>query len=657
MPPKKFDKNKPKNSKKNQPVASKSKRIKNDFDKELKKIYQDEKGRLPKMTGLEFKEKNRALKIFIYIIITLTVLFAVSFLGFLIFQPTPKFTGDKIHLEIKAPFSALSGENINYQIKYTNSEETSLTQAQLIVYLPNGFILESESQPSITKNKEEQKITNIKTWQLNDLQPKQTGSIELSGQLIGAADSKQTISAILSFTPANFSSEFQKSIGFTTEINASLADLKAEYPTQIANLEETEFNLKITNTSKDTELKNLQIKLDYPQEFYLDASQIIKEGQDKPPFEAEKEPEGESKQKIWQIENLPPQSILQINFKGKFDVQETSEQQLNINLELKGPDDEYYLQTVTDLEIEVIKGELLSNLIIQGSNQNKPVNFGETLNYLLTVKNKSKRILGNLKIRAVLDSIILDWTTLKDQNNGLRDSQQILWTKDQIPDLAMLLPEEEVEIVFQINLKNWQENQRYKEEDLQVKSFFETQINKVNNKETELVNQSPIIINLINTNLQLQSEGRYFDDNNQTVGSGPLPPIVGQKTSYRIFWALTNSLHEIKDIEVKAKLPDYVNYEGQEDISTGKIFKDKNNELVWQISRIPTSIKEATAEFSISITPRDEDADKILTLLPEISIQATDAKTNGKINLTNKGITTNLEKDPLAKGKGLIQEE
>jgi len=626
------------------------------IDKELRKIYQDEKGKIPKMTDFEFKEKNRALRFIIYAIIALAVLFIVSVLGFLFFQPAPKFTDNKVNLEIKAPFTANSGENITYQLKYTNSEEITLTQTQLNVYLPNGFILEDESQPSLIKNGDQDQKSNVKTWVINDLAANQSGTLELKGRLVGSLNSKQTISAILSYIPANFSSEFQKNVSFTTEINGSLLSFETEYPNQVANQEENEFNLKITNNSKDVSLENLQLELNYPPNFTLTASQIIEPGQEKGPFSPE-ETEEDVTQKIWSIDSLANQSTILLNFKGKFDVSETSTEQLNLKLKLKGPTDEYFSQQEKDLGIEVVKGELLSNLIIQGSNQNKPVNFGDQLTYTLNIQNKSKNTLGDLKVRAVLDSIFLDWSTLKDDNNGLKDSNQILWTKDQIPDLALMLPEEEVTINFQITLKDFSDSKKYKEEDYQVKSFFETQINKIDNKGTELVNESNTLINLINTNLTLDAEGRYFDDNNQTVGSGPLPPIVGQKTTYKIYWIINNSLHEIKDIEVRAKLPDYINYEDQENISTGNLFKNRDNEIVWQISRIPTSITEAKAEFSISLTPQTADVEKILTLLPEIQLQATDSQTNGKIYLTATGITTNLDTDPLGKGKGLIQPE
>jgi hypothetical protein len=625
-----------------------------EIEKSLKSIYQEPSGKMPNLSKLELKNKHKTRNLVILIIIILTCILIVSFLGLLIFQPTPKFTSNKVGLEIKAPFSVKSGEKFRYEIKFTNQEETSLTKTQLIVYFPNGFIFDTSTLPSVAKENDLNTglNSNIKTWKINDFFSGQSKTIEINGRLIGDINSKQTISATLSYVPANFSSEFQKNASFTTEVNDSLLNLEIEHAAQIADQEETEIILKVTNKSADQELYDLEADLNYPPEFILQESQIIDENNQKgnviEPIKDQTSPLS------WTFEMLPPQAQKQIKIKGKFDVTESKQLELSAQLKLKGPAEDYFLQKEEKFNMEIIKGELLTNLIISGSNQNKPVNFGETLNYLIVLQNKSKSTLGDLKVRAVLDSTLLDWTSLTDKSKGIIEESQIFWTKDQIPTLALLLPEEEVEINFQINLKNYQP--KYKPEDLLVKSYYETQINQIDNNPAEIVAQSNTIINELNTNLDLQAKVLYFD-NNQTVGFGPLPPIVGQKTTYQVYLNLTNSLHDIQDIDVKIKLPSNVNLESGENISTGDFYRNEANEISWRIARIPNTINDATANFGISITPNGNDAQKILTLISEINLTAVDIQTKGQIIKLLQGYTTNLDDDPLAKGKGLVQTE
>lgn len=627
-----------------------------EIETELKSIYRDNKGAMPNLTKLDFIPKNRIRNLIILIISFLLIVFIFSVLGFFVFQPKPKFTSNKVALEIKAPFTANSGENINYQIKLTNNEDVSLTNIQLDVFFPSGFIFSDSSKEPLAL--EEEKKSNIRTWKINDLFTGKSEMLNINGYIIGPLASKQVISATINYIPANFSSEFQKNSAMTTEISGGLLDLTSAHAAQIANAEIIEIKAMAKNTSTDTELNNIQIDFNFPAEFALIDSQVLISDQDTVSLpKIDKNFKYKTAPDTINFDLLLPQEEKNILYRGKFEVGESKSLELNLQVKLKGPAEEYYVQKEDKFNLEIIKGDLLTNLIVQGSNQNKAVNFGDALSYLLTLENKSKKTLGDIKVRAVIDSPVVAWAALDDKNNGIYEEGQILWTKDQIPALALLLPEDEINIDFTIDLKSLANLKKYKAEDLLVKSFFETQINTINNTDTELISQSNTIINELNSDLKLQVDGRYFGANSETLGSGPLPPIVGQKTTYKIFWALTNSLHEITDIEVKARLPDYINYEGRENYSTGNIFKNQNNEIVWQIARIPNTVNEATAQFDISLTPRSEDVLKILTLIQGINLIATDNQTKGQITLSSPGLTTNLDTDPLGKGKGLIQAE
>jgi hypothetical protein len=625
-----------------------------EIDKELKSIYRDAQGNMPNLTKLDFIPKNRKRNMIIGLILVLLVIFLVTIFGFWSFRPSPKFSGNNIKLEIKAPFTINSGEKINYQIRFANNEGVSLTKTVLTVNLPDGFIFINSNIPAQSNEN-----PKIKVWQVNDLNMGQNKIIDINGVLISPINSKPVITATLTYIPANFSSEFEKSVTFTTEVMDSLINLTTEHAAQVANGEITEIKVKLANKSAEIALSNLEIDLNFPAEFSLLESLQLNPGETAKPadLKALDKAKPDVSPKISTLTSLMPQEEKTIIYRGKFTVPESKNIDLNLQTKIKGLNDEYFVQEEETMTFEIIKGELLTNLIIQGSNQNKPVNPGDTLNYLLSIENKSKKTLGDIKIRAILDSLFIDWKSLNDKNSGIQEDNQILWTTEQIPALANLLPEEEVEIAFQIKLKNLADVKNYKTEDLKVTSFFETQVNKSNNTDTELTNESNTIVNEFNTNLTFASEARYFGSASETLGSGPLPPIVGQKTTYKIFWKLNNSLHEISNIIVKAKLPSYMTYEAGENLSTGNIIKNQNNEIVWQIARIPASVTQATADFSISLTPQTQDVGKILSILQEGTLTATDAQTNGQITITFPGQTTNLDSDPLGKGKGLIEAE
>lgn len=640
---------------------SSKKTYSSNIDKDLKKIYQDEEGNLPKMTGLEIKKRNTILKIFISVIIILSIIFLAAFAGFVFFQPKPNFSGDKINLEIKGPFTALSGENINYTITINNNEDISLTNTQLTLYLPSGFKL-IEADPQFETDPEKNQENNysaIKKLQINDIYPQQKKEIKIQGQLIGETESNQTLSAALNYIPANFSSEFQKNITFSTEIIDSLIELETESSSQIANLEETEIKINLKNKSEDLDLSDIDVELNYPIEFSVSKLKYTNKETDEKTTISYDNDENDQEiptQTIWNLKKLQANNTAEIIFIGKFDSQESDVFNLTLNIKQKAADEKYITQKQEKFEIQVIKGELLNTLIINGSNNDQTINFNDSLDYLLNIKNKSTTALGDVKVRLVIDSPLIDWDTLVDENNSYKEGNQLLWTKEQISDLSVMLPEEEIDINIKLNLEDFNPDKNYKGEDLKISSFFETQINKIDNTETNVELTSNSIINEINSNLSINAYGRYFDEKNATIGSGPLPPVVNQKTTYKIFWEISNSINEIKNIEFTAAMPEYVKFEDNQNTSAGSVKQD-NNKIIWQISRIPNTINTATAEFDISITPDEDDVHKLLTLLSDIKITAEDAVTQGQITVEHKGITTDLENDPQAEGKGLVQEE
>ena len=169
-------------------------------------------------------------------------------------------------------------------------------------------------------------------------------------------------------------------------------------------------------------------------------------------------------------------------------------------------------------------------------------------------------------------------------------------------------------------------------------------------------NRSNTIVNKINSDLKFSEAVRYFSQDNIPVGTGPLPPQVGQTTTYKVYWNLTNNLHELSDLSVKVNLPDYVSWDGKERATVGKVsYLSGENAIVWEIGRLPITVFQASAEFSISVVPREEDRNTIMVLLPGSKISATDAETGAVLTQSTKAKTTKLEDDEIGKGDGIVE--
>ncbi|MBU0897552.1 hypothetical protein KJ806_00280, partial [Patescibacteria group bacterium] len=169
-------------------------------------------------------------------------------------------------------------------------------------------------------------------------------------------------------------------------------------------------------------------------------------------------------------------------------------------------------------------------------------------------------------------------------------------------------------------------------------------------------NSSNIIINKINSDLNLTEQVRYFNDDNIAVGSGPLPPKVDQTTSLKVYWTINNNLHELNNLIVSTQLPDYVKFGNKSNVSVGSLdYDEQNNIVTWNIGRLPISTYKVNSEFNIEITPKENNRNKILVLLSGTNISAIDSETNATIKKTMEAQTTRLKDDNIANTDGIVE--
>jgi uncharacterized repeat protein (TIGR01451 family) len=297
------------------------------------------------------------------------------------------------------------------------------------------------------------------------------------------------------------------------------------------------------------------------------------------------------------------------------------------------------------------------NLIVNGSNQNQPISFGQILTYSIVYKNLGQKDLDDVSFTITLDSDILNFEEIEDKNFGIIDNNSITWGKDQISELDLVRPLDEGSIDFSIKVLD-STDVNLDTDNLQVKSKSQASLIKIGDLEIEELDiSSNEILNNINTDIQLKVEGRYFNEDNIAVGTGPLPPVVGERTTFRIYWYIANSLHEVSDVVVSAVLPDGVEWVDKYLVKTGQIsYSDKDNRVSWSINKISAGqdFQDINTWFDVAVIPTKQQEGKLLILSDQTFLVATDEQTESEISKSGKAVTSNLENDPVGGGRGLV---
>jgi hypothetical protein len=623
--------------------GGKDKRLeKKELEKELREIYKDQDGENADMSRIYHKKRSKLKRFVVGALIFFVGAAALSWAGFFFFGRGIAFSGENVMLEIVSPDTAAGGEAIQFFIKYKNNETVPLGQAEISVRLPSDFSLSgTEPAPSGEEN----------IWKIGSIAAGKEGEIKISGTLFGAEESLQTLQAVLTYKPADFNSEFQKVTTAVTKIENSLLEVSLSGPERILTNKETPFKIKYKNIG-EAALQGIKISVVAPVDFSF------------------KEKQGEKEVMSWEVLEAAPGEEQEINFSGSFGPQTEGEREFKVQIGfMKG--DKFYLQKENFFKTNVLIGAIIPSLILNGDSKDRAQNFGDTLNYAIVYQNKDKTNLSDIEIKIVFEStsrnnkMILDWTTLKDDFDGVVLGTQlspelrqgtITWTKRQISKLASLAPGAEETINFQLRIKPFSEFQDWGIKDFEVRSFVEVKIGKNGEGVAEETIQSNAITFKINSDLKLQIEARYFNDDNIAVGSGPLPPKVGETTAYRIFWDVTNSLHEVTGLKVSAALPENIKWSNKHEITAGELkFDEATHEVMWTLNRMPLDVNALGVNFEVTVLPTAAERGKLLTLLLGTNLTATDKSTGAIITKTGEALTSNLDGDPGAEGKGIVR--
>ena len=600
----------------------------------LTKIYQDDQGNRVDVKKMIIKPK-RGLLFNLFTFLVVLFVFGGSIYGAYNYVYL-KIINSKssVALEFDAGKEIAAGKEFYYNLNYKNEDNVSLEKIEIKVTYPDNFIFLS-SEPAPSKNND--------IWEITSLDPRRSDAIRIKGKLVGPVDSSNIILADMLYTPQNFSSEFKKSASFETKINSIGFDFLFNNSSSALVNEDNEIVVKF-KTKTENYLDNLRLSIEHPEEVEIISA----------------EPNIQANIKMASSSPSGPDAWLFSNFgknENEFKIKEKKQPNLNIKLKFELPEQvlnspaKYHLFYEKDCVYDVVKSDLNINLIINGSPFDQGVNFGQTLNYSINYANKGDAVMKDVIIMAILESDFLDWQTLNSQNNGNINGNTISWSKQELPALVELPSGAEGVIDFSIKLKTQAEIDLSKF--YQVKSYVQYSIE---GKSASTDSQSNAVINKINSDLNLSEQIRYFNDDNIAVGSGPLPPKVGQITSLKVYWSIDNNLHELNNLQISVTLPANVKWDNKNRASVGSLNYDgQTNQVVWQIGRLPISVYKADAEFNISISPGESDRNKIMILLPGTNISALDNETGTQINKTLKTKTTKLEDDDMASSDGIIQ--
>ncbi len=606
----------------------KSKNKDGEIEENLSDIYKDKKGKMVDVSKLNIKRKKGFWHQFFNFILVLLFISLLLY-GVYWFFIDNKEDNKNIHFNIQAPKSVLAGEEFYYTVEIFNPSEYEIRDLSLDMNFSDNFIyLDSDLNP-----------VNNYTWNLDNLKAKERTQLEIKGMIIDKASSPNVSQAIITYMPSNFSSYFQETKDINTLVSSHGFGLDFDYLDTALVGELQEVSL-LFDQNKSNYIKDFNLQFQVP-----DNIEIIQPDLEEDSSKSNLNINVKS-DNIWSIDGFKDSYDVQ-ELKFHYRVKEKKQDKEQIGLIFSNNvNNKNYQFFQKNIDLKVMKSDLNVSLMVNGAKSDETVNFGDDLNYRLVYQNKGEVAMENVTIMLVVDSSLVDWNEVIDENKGLKNNNTIAWSKVQIPDLAQINPEESGSIDLILPIKDFQES--YIGQDMKIKSYAQFNMENSDDFAEDLDNRSNEIISHLNSDLSIEESVLYYSENNMNVGSGPIPPEVGETTMLRVYWDLSNNLHDLSDVIVSLDLPDYVKFEETKRVDSGNFnYNEEDNLVEWDLGSMSNNIYQNKAEFDISINPRLKDEDKILIISPGANVSAVDEVTKSKLETSSPPTTTKLEEDDI----------
>lgn len=589
------------------------------------------------------ERQKRRNKIILGITVILSICAIAAVAGFFYFNTYNPLAEEKVTLTIEGPDKAIAGEEITYQIKYANEGEIDIQNAKIIIQEPRGLQI-IRTEPEMQGH----------SFDIGQLPAGQKGQTTIVGTLIDSLENNQKLSASIIFVPNNFNSEFSTNSEIHTALLPIDLEVTIEQPSNVVPGEK--FKTSITYTYNGLfPIEQLKLTLITPKNFTVEKAE--------PEFNIDQD---------WIIENLIPNSTNILSFEGAFknditfETEEQRVQTFSILPQIANREKQFFPQHEISNQTKVVDQALIANLIINGQSNNQNLGLGDTLQYSLVYRNKNQDSFKDLSIQLSIDSApldIIDWDKIRDPNFGRLEKSStgktLTWTGDQIANLKLLDGNDDGTINFSLPLKDFEQLSDENINDLSkvvINSKATITLLNANNQILPAIESNAITIGL-NSSIDLSVKGLYYYPDGTPIGSGPLPPRIGQTTGYIIAYRLSNQLHEIKNIEITTTLPPRVSWANDYQPTVGEVNYDAiNKKLSWTINRLPISAQNAELIFQVNLIPSTTDGGKLMKLLNPTTLTAVDTVSGDTITQTYGIISTNLENDAFAIGKGIVEE-
>lgn len=590
-------------------------------------------------------EHSRALRVFGGIVAFCAIASALAWSGLWLFGPPAPAEASGVILAIDGPETIGLGREETFTVRWSNPSLQSEHEAELRISVPAEMLLSSLVPPP------DEEVNRV--WKLGLLAPGAKGDIKVKGVFLGALGTQSAIQVVATSRGKDGGRPREALVTKPLLYGESVLAGRFRTPTKVVAGDPVTIEYAVANHGQQG-LRGLKVRLKVPDGFVPAATGT---GFTLLPDHTE-----------WEapLGDLVASTTNTVRLTGTFAAQSSGDVKLAARVGVSKPDGSFLPLVVGEGRITVLAGDLGLRIVGNGSDQDRTITPGDPLRLTIQYKNLSPEPLFGVKLVLGLESLSdgasatgtswLDWKGLVDEGNGVTSTrtriQTIRYDQNSVQAFAQLMPQEEGTIDVTVPTLLAASGTK----DVSIRLMLEGSMASVGDERSKRVVRTAPLSFRYRTDAELSVEARYFTEEGAPLGQGPLPPVAGKTTTYRVFWRVDKTLHPLENMEVTAVLPASVAMGSVSSVQAGILHYDEANRIMrWTLNLMPEGVKELEASFDVQLTPTEFDVGRFAQLLGESRLTATDPTVAESVVRARSPITTDLDNDEGARRKGVVK--
>jgi hypothetical protein len=544
------------------------------------------------------------------------------------YRGTQQVSASQIGVELTAPSNFIAGGDMKYVVTVTNKSHVAWGTVN-VLFTPSSSFLYKSSTPNAEVSVKDMTVA------LAALPAGKSETFEVVGQLLGDQGTTVTSSVQVTVSPTKFPKE---QVNNATTVSTVLSSIPLDISVEAAktaavgariaaiihirNLGDTQIDGSVLQLTPDPGMDLATEDTGFSENFSVLDS-------------------------YWKLPVIKP--LGQVDLYSVLYVQGNPGDQRTLGIAVnKIQDGHTYTLRSIDHVISVASSQVGVNQVFnQDTSGTLIVGAGQNMDGVVNYKNTGTTGLTDAIVKVKFEGTGLDTSTIK-LHNGAYDptTNSITWTAASLPELQRVLPGQGGQITYSFNILPYDKfpttgtgkNQKL----IATASLDSPDLPAPTGQSRQII--SDRFSMPVRSGILLGADAFYDDGRTGLTSTGPLPPQVGQQTTYTVRVKVGSTLNDLKSNEVTVVLPDGVTYTNHIVKTAGQIdYNQRTNTIIWTIDPLAglTGRTAPLQEFDmqVAITPGADKHGQEVQL-----VQSVDA--SGKDTFTGTQVTAKVTDMP-----------